>query len=1236
MLSLALAGVVALAVTLVARESPVPIELDVYPPPDTLPVFELTPAEGVGDVVMSQTLQHDGLAGARLQVTLNALSHEREALLLSLVFRQEGAQTDQIWSTPHPGNGQMRLMKIEGRLPGDILPGSVRVLVTLRKGATHPAPVAAVSAALVDETTPLGEISPARQELLGPNWSVPEGYVRPLSQTRPAHPATPILSWNDRPLEMETVQTDTARFYDFELAPHTVPHAGNAPRPTHAYVRISADNKNAITLARQTPPNSWLMPSWSDDDILVNLGPGSTMRWAHWSPGPVYAELMTSPQGGPIEIRTAAGTQVVDLASDAEPEWRRIAIPPQQRIQRFRAEVPRKALGNLTVGVPDAPWFPVHRIFIGGFAPVAHYNGRALAYNDDLRVHSHWEPDVQDGRAEVPTTVWHSPWAAGVLAFTATLVVFALAAALTKLFRARPRTFVPLFANRGVGESARRKLVRFAHATVTAVPLRLCALLLVIAAVCAAGIVLLAPNDYVEIGLDVMGNDRAQPALVRNTTDGPEVVAKFERIPNDFAPAFTSATLHTSAERNPDAQAAHVLFDPSGGPDVLQNTHADPWWAWSVGDRGILSLGGFPSSFSFESFGGPTTLYFRGGKRAGIVEIETSTGKSPLDLYRPATEDIIIQLPATYVARYYAKVKRGELDSLRIQLPGGGEILRLYIASLIPQIYFADSPYPIGAWGAITESWRPTWERHSFALPYKGPWAGAGLPVFLALTAILFALAWCATAFARRALPTAVAVLRRQPLPQIPLKPFSWRYFLLFFVPLLTVFSFYLALYYPAILAGDTHHQWNEIQTREFKDNHPLLHTLYLMGIRTLWDSWTAIALVQVVAMAAALAYAFTLMQRMSLRLLVLTVLFLAALFSIRNGTQTITIWKDTPYSILVFLFTVILAQFVFRESWRNRWLPWLLLGLVLGLIPLIRHNGLALLVAMPPLLLLVFWREWKRVAASILIAASIFIVAKQVIYPQILVEEDIIEGVPNFYARHKNLRETRHILAQDIPIPSTAYAQLASLGILQSTDRNDLYTTGTFDQFKPEREAAHKAAVIGQSRLPEAQALQAKLAARFPFINAKQVYVGDRWDHIRFLFGKLHEPRLGFFVPSVREVQVLGDVGDRLHGHLLRARTKNWALFNQPVFHWYIALLATITAMVRWRDWRVAVLYMPVVLNSAALVVASAGTSDRYHYPLELALPFLVGVALLTFPERGSGSKPTGPGPVHAPQQEN
>lgn len=175
--------------------------------------------------------------------------------------------------------------------------------------------------------------------------------------------------------------------------------------------------------------------------------------------------------------------------------------------------------------------------------------------------------------------------------------------------------------------------------------------------------------------------------------------------------------------------------------------------------------------------------------------------------------------------------------------------------------------------------------------------------------------------------------------PERKIHPFYW---LLFSLPMMGVWIFYLLTFWPGQMSPDSIVQWGQILTGQFTDTHPAIHTMLLWLITRTWLSPAPIAVFQILIVSFSIAWGLKLLVELGINLPAAWLMALIFALSPINSTIVISIWKDIPYAVALFLFSIQILKIILSNGlWLTKW-PNLLAILFTGLcIMLFRHNGI-------------------------------------------------------------------------------------------------------------------------------------------------------------------------------------------------------------------------------------------------------------------------------------------------------
>jgi len=176
------------------------------------------------------------------------------------------------------------------------------------------------------------------------------------------------------------------------------------------------------------------------------------------------------------------------------------------------------------------------------------------------------------------------------------------------------------------------------------------------------------------------------------------------------------------------------------------------------------------------------------------------------------------------------------------------------------------------------------------------------------------------------------------------------------------VWSVYLLSFWPAIMSPDSLDQWNQVLHGPIVNHHPAVHTMMMWLVSRVWESPSAVALAQVLALSLVFGLAVKELSHWGVPRWVLALLTVAVALSPVHGSMVITLWKDIAYCITHLLLFVMLLKLVRTrgEALRSTSFLVVLVG-GLTLLGLLRHNGLPVAALVLVLLGVIVPRALRR-----------------------------------------------------------------------------------------------------------------------------------------------------------------------------------------------------------------------------------------------------------------------------------
>jgi hypothetical protein len=165
---------------------------------------------------------------------------------------------------------------------------------------------------------------------------------------------------------------------------------------------------------------------------------------------------------------------------------------------------------------------------------------------------------------------------------------------------------------------------------------------------------------------------------------------------------------------------------------------------------------------------------------------------------------------------------------------------------------------------------------------------------------------------------------------------------------------------WPISMTSDSTDIWNQIQTNNLNDAHPLMYAYFVKFLSWNGASLVSVAIVQVLLMIFLLfKLTFLLLPRFSLKARSCLVGFL--LMTPHFGAMAVTLWKDTPYAVFILLGLIYVSE---KKTLSNK--RFILSGLVLTIGISMRHEGSSILFILSLTILALSFKGMDQLKAKL------------------------------------------------------------------------------------------------------------------------------------------------------------------------------------------------------------------------------------------------------------------------------
>ena len=663
-------------------------------------------------------------------------------------------------------------------------------------------------------------------------------------------------------------------------------------------------------------------------------------------------------------------------------------------------------------------------------------------------------------------------------------------------------------------------------------------------------------------------------------------------------------------DKNPLSQGTRVRLKGFTHPEQCTQT---PPGSWTREGGDWVCAGQQASTLSWQGplTPGTHTLTLAKDPASGRARLKTADGEQVLDLFNAKNPAVRLNVPpATFCARYYARVPRHLLGNLALRIPGTAapRIDRLFIGTLEPTVFFG-GPAPEDVWGRVVPNWKPTVNGGLIQILPSGVLESGGT-----ITFIFFTLAIGVALLTLGALMAwGVHRVRTRPAADFPerrLPAFLWAHFLIFFIPLAGYWLFVLACFSAGGLSAQAHDLFEKACSLNVRDGQSAMWVVTVWALGRLWEHPGVVAVAQILLLAAALASAFTLLLRAGVPFLWLMGGYLVSLLSPRNTVMAITMNPQALYAALLLFVGVLLAQAVLDRRGARARILWRMLGLILALLPLFRADGWPITVVILALLAPLFRPYRQRALQAVAVCLVAIFMLKFGLFQALGVAAGSSPAKRHFIATAGSMAR------QDLPLDERQYQILEEVGLV-----NENWACALTQAQGEKIGAAGDSSPAPTIRHPYAE-LGAGLLRDYPWIS---LHARLRDAEALAVQGRSEEavgsadPLDGLkdtFAPA--QARGLGRAAAALRGFLEWTTQQNRLfLLWLPTIPLAAVLLALLALLYRTRERRFILVYLPFLFYAIALLVNAPEECLGCQFPLTFASTFLVGLAMLTIGPR-------------------
>lgn len=407
-------------------------------------------------------------------------------------------------------------------------------------------------------------------------------------------------------------------------------------------------------------------------------------------------------------------------------------------------------------------------------------------------------------------------------------------------------------------------------------------------------------------------------------------------------------------------------------------------------------------------------------------------------------------------------------------------------------------------------------------------------------------------------------------------------------------------------------------------NNNPVLQTMFAVTVmkigNLLGSPYIGIFLfcyLQMVVFAMVLSYSIYYMSKLRIKagFRVMTLLFYGLLPW--HSNFALATLKDTNFAFVMLLYIIALSDCILhQQEFFSKKRKLILFAIINLLLMLLRNNGVYVLLVVDVVLLIAFWKEWKKMLIPTVIPVFVYMVLiLHVLYPALKISPGSkaeMYSVPFQQIARLIKEQGDHIAKEDqetIRKVLPKYDKLAKRYDPELADpvksTYNKYTTG--------------------EEMSEFLKVWAKYLGKYPslYVQATMAncygYFYPEAEHW-LVYTQIEPPGLDYGVESPERLRVWRQELNQM-SYIIRQIPGLGMLVSLGFYTWL--MIIQIVFLVYRKENRKILLWLPLIVLMLTVMVGPANTMPRYVYPLILSMPLLwalSGCKLSAVPQKDTG----------------
>lgn len=452
-------------------------------------------------------------------------------------------------------------------------------------------------------------------------------------------------------------------------------------------------------------------------------------------------------------------------------------------------------------------------------------------------------------------------------------------------------------------------------------------------------------------------------------------------------------------------------------------------------------------------------------------------------------------------------------------------------------------------------------------------------------------------------------------------KPFRWIWLSL---PMIIAWVLIFLIFYPGIISNDSKGFWIQANSHNFDDWQSAFYAISLSYLISIWNSPAFISILQIISLVAVFTYGLMTLQDYRVKKPVLIGLSIIIAIYPSIGLFSITHWKDIPYAIAFFLFTLcILRIVVSRGEWGKKGIRWIHLSFTAVLFSIYRHNGFPVAIISLAVLPVIYRKQFKFYLGSLLVFILCYLLIKGPIYDFYKIDRSR-SGQANLILLH-------HIAAHinkgtDTEVEERNY--LDSFLPLEKWDYSCCYVGTIFYHNDFDQKSL-------LSNTKENLSIAMKFFLRDPQVNIEHVLCSSStiWKFINYPCNikstsglrNLESGKEEWIVPFSDKIQENSKLPKLIPGYINLLEYfgylgNSFSFYFLPGFSLLLIIISNTILALRFKNTEMFLIGMPIYLQAGLLTAINFAPVYRYNFNIILLSILFLGLLFIPYQNSPNG----------------